>query len=185
MVLKKNMKSILLLITLSLVSFPTGDIDWLNSNGRKKLEQSISKIWKDQIITKEEIKIPLATQKLIGSKVKDQSVFKIVVDQKTEGFLFLDSKRSKFDVFDYMVLLNKDLTIKKVKILVYREDYGGEICSPAFLKQFRGKSYDSEIKLGQDIQGVSGATISCRSAISGIKIITKKAKILKKEGYLN
>ena len=179
------MKSILLIITLSLVSFPTGDIDWLNSNGRKKLEQSISKIWKDKIIKKEEIKIPLATQKLIGSKIKDQSVFKIIVDQKTEGYLFLDSKRSKFDVFDYMVLLNNDLTIKKVKILVYREDYGGEICSPTFLKQFRGKSHESEIKLGKDIQGISGATISCRSAVSGIKIITKKAKILKREGYLN
>ena len=83
-----------------------------------------------------------------------------------------------------MVLFNKDLTIKKVNILVYREDYGGEICSPTFLKQFTGKSHQSKLKLGDDVQGISGATISCRQSISGVKIITKKAKLLRDNGHL-
>ena len=83
-----------------------------------------------------------------------------------------------------MVVLNKDLSIKKVNILVYREDYGGEICSPTFLKQFNGKNYQSKLKLGDDVQGISGATISCRQSISGVKIITKKAKLLRENGYL-
>ena len=58
-----------------------------------------------------------------------------------------------------MVILNKDLSIKKVDILVYREAYGGEICSKVFLKQFYGKTSQSKIKIGDDIQGISGATI--------------------------
>ena len=32
--------------------------------------------------------------------------------------LFLDTQRNKFDTFDYMVIFNKDLSIKKADILV-------------------------------------------------------------------
>ena len=82
-----------------------------------------------------------------------------------------------------MVILNKDLSIKKVDILVYGS-YGGEICSKVFLKQFHGKTSQSKIKIGDDIQGISGATISCRAAVNGIKTLTKKALLLKDEGYI-
>jgi len=178
------MKLIAFCLTLSFITFNTGDIDWLSVNGKKKLNRTISKVWKDKTIIKREINIPIDEQKKLGLKIKDQSLYKIIIDQQIEGYLFLDSKRSKFDLFDYMVLLNKDLSIKKVNILVYREDYGGEICSPTFLKQFIGKNHNSKLKLGEDVQGISGATISCRQSISGVKIITKKARILQEKGYL-
>ena len=178
------MKTIALLLTLSFISFNTGDIDWLSNNGKKKLDRTISKIWKDKEIIKKEIIVPLVEQKKLGFKIKNQSLFEILVDKQTQGYLFLDTRRSKFDLFDYMVLFNNDLTIKKVNILVYREDYGGEICSPTFLKQFKGKNHDSKLKLGDDVQGISGATISCRQSISGVKIITKKAQLLRDKGLL-
>jgi len=178
------MKTIAFCLTICLFTFNTSDIDWLSVNAKKKLDRTISKIWKDKIIFKKEIIIPIENQKKLGFKVKDQSLYKIIIEDQIEGYLFIDSKRSKFDLFDYMVVLNKDLSIKKVNILVYREDYGGEICSPTFLKQFNGKNYQSKLKLGDDVQGISGATISCRQSISGVKIITKKAKLLRENGYL-
>lgn len=178
------MKFLLITILLTISTFHTDDVEWLSKSGQKKLEKSISKIWKNKTILKKEIIIPIEIQKEIGTKIKDQSLYKIFVDDRIEGYLFLDSKNSKFNLFDYMVLLNTDLSVKNVNILVYREDYGGEICSPTFLKQFNGKNFNSEIKLGRDVQGISGATISCRSAALGVKIITKKAKALQKEGYL-
>ena len=178
------MKILAFCLTLSFITFNTSDIDWLSVHGKKKLDRTISKIWKDKTIIKKEINIPIEEQKKMGLKIRDQSLYKIIVDNQIEAYLFLDSKRSKFDLFDYMVLLNNDLSIRKVNILVYREDYGGEICSPTFLKQFAGKSYNSKLKLGEDVQGISGATISCRQSVSGVKIITKKAKILQERGYL-
>ena len=178
------MKLLIFSIVLSLISFNTGDIDWLSKSGKKKLEKTISKVWKDKHILKEEIIISDEIQKKLGFRVKDQSLYKIIVDNQLQGYLFLDSRKSKFDHFEYMVLFNKSLKIKKVNILVYREDYGGEICSSTFLKQFIGKNNHSKIRLGYDIQGISGATISSRSTVTGVKNITKKATILQTEGYL-
>ncbi len=114
------MKLLIFSIVLSLISFNTGDIDWLSKSGKKKLEKTISKVWKDKHILKEEIIISDEIQKKLGFRVKDQSLYKIIVDNQLQGYLFLDSRKSKFDHFEYMVLFNKSLKIKKVNILVYR-----------------------------------------------------------------
>ncbi len=83
-----------------------------------------------------------------------------------------------------MVLFKPDLTINAVKILVYREDQGAEIMSGSFVRQFRGKNSFSKLELGKDIQGISGATISCRSTVEGVKKLTKRIYKLNQSGKL-
>ena len=58
------------------------------------------------------------------------------------GYAFIDKAPSKTDEFDYLVLFDENLIIKKAKVLMYREDYGGEIGSRRWLKQFIGKNAD-------------------------------------------
>ncbi len=171
----------LFIITL-FCSFSGDNTHWLNKNGLKKLEKSIFKTWGTKEVSQVSIYLPNELKKKLN--MRSNSLYKLSVQNEFKGYLFLDSQRSKFDTFDYMVILNKDLSIKKVEILVYREAYGGEICSKVFLNQFLGKTSQSKIKIGDDIQGISGATISCRAAVNGIKTITKKAVLLKEEGYL-
>ena len=171
-----------LLLVVVLCSFTHDTSHWLNKSGLKKLEKSIFKTWGTSEVNQVSIPLPSDLKKRLNMKSK--SLYKLSVNEEFKGYLFLDSQRSKFDTFDYMVILNKDLSIKKVDILVYREAYGGEICSKVFLKQFHGKTSQSKIKIGDDIQGISGATISCRAAVNGVKTLTKKAVLLKNEGYI-
>tara|TARA_B100001094_G_C17860029_1_gene636948 strand:+ start:71 stop:517 length:447 start_codon:yes stop_codon:yes gene_type:complete len=72
--------------------------------------------------------------------------------------VFIGHARSKFDTFDYMVLLDKDNTIKLVRILVYREDYGGEIGSKRWFRQWIGIKQRVNF-----VDAISGATISINS----------------------
>ena len=77
-----------------------------------------------------------------------------------------------------MVVFDMDGRIREGAILVYREAYGGEISSKRWLKQFIGKGSKDAMILNDDISGISGATISCRSATTGIKDLSDKiAKI--------
>ena len=48
------------------------------------------------------------------------------------------------------------MKLKKLRILTYRENYGGEISNKRWLKQF----LDREVN---DVQAISGATISVES----------------------
>lgn len=76
----------------------------------------------------------------------------------TDDKVFIGHARSKFDTFDYMVLLDKDNIIKLVRILVYREDYGGEVGSRRWLRQWIGVKEPKTF-----VDAISGATISINS----------------------
>lgn len=71
---------------------------------------------------------------------------------------FIGYARSKFKTFDYLVLLDKDNTIKLVKVLVYRENYGYEITSKRWLAKWIGVN-----KPRVFVDAISGATISVNS----------------------
>ena len=66
------------------------------------------------------------------SKSEKNSLFEISIDKELKGYLFLDTQRSKFDTFDYMVIFNKDLSIKKADILVYEKPTGVKFVAKYF-----------------------------------------------------
>ena len=86
----------------------------------------------------------------------NENYYYIIFDNKNIGYLCLRQAPSKHDIFDYMVVFDNSIKIKHIKILAYREDYGGEISARRWLSQF----YKREIK---DVQAISGATISVNS----------------------
>lgn len=50
-----------------------------------------------------------------------------------------------------------------VKILVYREERGGEVHQPFFTRQFHQARLDSGLHLTQTIDGITGATLSVQA----------------------
>jgi FAD:protein FMN transferase len=56
-----------------------------------------------------------------------------------------------------------------VAVMTYREAYGGEIRSRRFLQQYRGKSARDPLAPSQDIQNITGATLSARAVGRAVK----------------
>jgi hypothetical protein len=54
----------------------------------------------------------------------------------------------------------EDDVIQQVKILAYRESRGGEVRYPAYTKQYLGASLQEDYRLNQNIDGITGATLS-------------------------
>lgn len=53
--------------------------------------------------------------------------------------------------------------IDAVKVLVFRESRGGEVRHTFFTQQFIGATLDNKTKLSQQIDGITGATLSVRA----------------------
>lgn len=106
------------------------------------------------------------------------NLFKIEDTNTLIGYAYIGKAPSKTDEFDYLILLDKDLVIVKSKVLIYREDYGGEIGSKRWLKQFIGKSYNDRLMYGDNIAAISGATISVQSMTAAINNVLASIKIL-------
>ena len=94
--------------------------------------------------------------------------YKIFDSGQLLGFAFIGTAPSKTDTFEYLVVFDQSLIIKKVNVLVYREDYGGEIGSNRWLKQFVGKERITELAVGKNIAAISGATISVYSMTNAV-----------------
>ena len=92
------------------------------------------------------------------------------------GHVFLGRAPSKTDAFDYILLFDKDWSLVKAKVFVYREDYGGEIGSKRWLRQFYGYSSPKKFKIGEDIAAISGATISVQSMTRSVNHVMQHHK---------
>jgi Na+-transporting NADH:ubiquinone oxidoreductase subunit NqrC len=85
------------------------------------------------------------------------------------GWFVVDEVVGKHETITYSVGINADGTVRRVEILEYRETYGAEVAGDGWLKQFVGKNVDSPIKLGKDIDNISGATLSSKHVADGVK----------------
>ena len=90
------------------------------------------------------------------TKTLNTGIFYEILNKK--DFVFIGYSPSKFENFDFMVLFDENKKIKLVKVLKYREHYGGEIGSTRWLKQFIGMD-----KPKYFVDAISGATISVNS----------------------
>lgn len=96
------------------------------------------------------------------------------------GWLVVDQVLGKHEMITYAVGLNADGSVKQVEVLEYRETYGGEVRNAKWRGQFVGKTANDALKLNQDIQNISGATLSSRHLTDGVKRILQLYPMLLK-----
>ena len=125
-----------------------------NSHAEKRAYKTLNKHYgKEVILLETEIQVPNGTLYEVAGKTDK---------------VYIGYSPSKFDDFDYMVLFDSNNKVKLVRVLIYRENYGGEIGSKRWLKQFIGmtepKSY---------VDAISGATISVNSMKYSINKLIK------------
>ncbi|PCI93131.1 MAG: FMN-binding protein [Flavobacteriales bacterium] len=174
------MKNVWGVLILSLLFFSFD----LPRSGIKKMDKTLAKLWPEQVITKKPISLTESTRNSLSFKLDKESLFSVSNNSKSKSYMFLSKGFGKMNEFDYMVVFDKDLSILKIKVLVYREEYGGEIGSSRWLKQFKGKTDPKTMKFGHDIQNISGATISARSLTEDVKKVTRQMIELRQKGII-
>ncbi len=127
------------------------------------IHKEIKSVFGIENYTKENLSIPLDLIDSLPIKITEKNFFKIYSGNENLGYYYLGQAYGKADYFDFIVIFDSDLIVSKVKILVYREDHGGEVGSKRWLKQFIGTTAEKELKYQQDIAAISGATISAKS----------------------
>ncbi|MBA6157017.1 FMN-binding protein [Tenacibaculum sp. S7007] len=147
-------------------------------NLKKKINKEIKKTYGIENFTLTKVIVPDSVNMQLKRKVGEENLFSIQSNDQSIGYVFIDKAPSKTDEFDYLVLLDKDLIVAKTKILVYREDYGGEIGSRRWLKQFIGKTSKDKLQYEKDIIAISGATISASSMTIAVNNFLQDLNIL-------
>ena len=165
----------------------------------KSIDKEIKKIWKEINVSR--VPLLIDHSKTQHLEFNTNNAFALLNHTDTLAYLFVQRTNGcaiggctnnqinninfteRYEHFDYMAILNKDLSIKKIKILVYDGEYGYEITSKLWLKQFIGYE-GKKLEYGTDIQAISGATVSAQSITDDIQLLVAVAKKLKVLGAI-
>jgi electron transport complex protein RnfG len=98
----------------------------------------------------------------------DVYVWKVKTDGAVTGYAILDNVLGKAQPITFLVVFDPKGVVVSSCIVKYRESHGGQVKSARWQKQFVGKSSASGFKVGRDVDGISGATISVNSISRGI-----------------
>ncbi len=85
------------------------------------------------------------------------------------GYALLDNVKGKSMPITFLVMYNTQGEVAHSNVVKYREPIGGDVGRSSWLEQFIGKSNKS---VYDDIDGISGATISVHAVTKGIHKLT-------------
>lgn len=124
-----------------------------------------------------------AIEKRLGYKLtrKDYVFYVAKTGDTIDGYAFIGNQLGQHLPITYAVKLSTAGAVLRQEIMVYREQRGGEIRDKRFRQQFTGKTAADALRLGGDIDVISGATISSRAIAVGVK----RALVLFEVGILN
>ena len=161
-----------LTVTVFMGAMHSSHSDVVSKRLQKKVQKEIKNVFKIETFNLEENDFQIPTCNFLQAS----TFLEIYAQENLKGYAFIGTAPSKTDSFEYLVLLNKDLTIVKAKVLIYREDYGGEIGSKRWLSQFISKDQNSVLGYGEEITAISGATISVKSMTASINHFLQSLK---------
>ncbi len=139
-------------------------------------EEAIRSLMPDADGVKEEAVSLSDTQRerlalLINGRVSETAVTFWVGTQggRVVGYATVLNVIGKEQPITFMVAVSPEGTVMGVQIMTYRESQGSEIRSKRFLEQFTGKMLAAPLKVGRDVHGISGASLSSRSTAAAVK----------------
>jgi len=86
-----------------------------------------------------------------------------------DGYAVFDEERGQHELISFGTFFDARGEITRVEVLAYREAYGDGIRAERFRRQFVGRDATSRFRPGQEIDAISGATISSRAMCTGVE----------------
>lgn len=100
---------------------------------------------------------------------KEYVIYLAFTGERLDGYAVIDDERGQHEPITFGVKLSPEGVVERQEVMVYREKYGEEIVDPRFRAQFVGKGPRDSIRAGQDVDVITGATISSRSMAVGVR----------------
>jgi Na+-translocating ferredoxin:NAD+ oxidoreductase RnfG subunit len=85
------------------------------------------------------------------------------------GHFVLNEVIGKHEFITYAVGILPDGSVTAVEIMDYRENIGWQVKEITWRNQFTGKKINDYLEVGENINNISGATLSCKHVTEGVR----------------
>lgn len=98
-----------------------------------------------------------------------QDIWRAEKDGKLLGWFIVDNVVGKHEFITYAAALLPEGKVRGVEVMIFKETYGDQIREASWRKTLEGKTLADPFKLDEDVPNISGATLSCRNVMNGVK----------------
>lgn len=174
------MKSITIIILGLLLQVEARSNSQINFNP-KALKREISKQYQTSIYTMDEL---LIKDSATNWRTLNGKFFKLATNNNLLCYLYIGrvnscrkggcstpnplTQNEESEFFDYFIIYNSSKFISNIVVYNYEASHGQEITAKGWLKQFKGYNGSTNLNVGDDIDAISGATISVNSIVDDI-----------------
>ncbi|HET7867338.1 MAG TPA: FMN-binding protein [Burkholderiaceae bacterium] len=112
----------------------------------------------------------------------EQKVWRAESDGRLQGWFLIDEVIGKHEFITYAAAISPDGRVLGVEIMSYRETHGGQVREAAWRRHLVGKTLADPFKLDEDVPNISGATLSCRNVMDGVRRLLTLHKLFLAHG---
>lgn len=105
----------------------------------------------------------------VRQRTPTQQAWRAQRDGAMLGWFVVDEVIGKHEFITYATAISPAGSVLGVEIMSYRETHGGQIRDASWRAEFVGKTLSDPLRLGKDVPNISGATLSCRNVLDGVK----------------
>jgi len=176
--MKQSDWNALLLLPVAAIAAPAYAIDYFTA------EQAQKQIFPDaQVFKPMLVKLSSAQRDQIKSlagvrqRWEEQKVWRVEKDGKLAGWFVVDDVVGKHEFITYGVGITPDGHVVGVEVMSYRETKGDQVRDAGWRRHFVGKTLADPFKLDEDVPNISGATLSSRNMLDGVKRLLALQKV--------
>ena len=118
----------------------------------------------------------------VAQRSETLAVWRAVKDGKPLGWFIVDDVIGKHEYITYGCALSPEGKVIGIEILVYRETHGGQVRDAAWRQVFVGKTLKDKFELDNDVPNISGATLSSRNVMNGVKRLLALQQVVLADG---
>ncbi|OYY74006.1 MAG: FMN-binding protein [Gammaproteobacteria bacterium 28-57-27] len=105
----------------------------------------------------------------VKQRWEKQDVWRAEKGGQLLGWFIVDNVVGKHEFITYAAALLPEGKVRGVEIMIFKETHGDQIREASWRKTLEGKTLADPFKLDKDVPNISGATLSCRNVMSGVK----------------
>ena len=167
------------------IVMPAYSADYLTESDARKIlfPDAIEFTKKDVTLSEDQIS-KIKELSGVRQRNKNPSIAIAKSKEKILGLIFIDDVVGKHEFITYAAAVDPEGRVLGIEIMTYRETHGGEIRQESWRKNFKGKILSDPFKLDKDVPNITGATLSCRNVLDGVKRLLAIQQVLKSEKSL-
>ncbi|RLC24010.1 MAG: FMN-binding protein [Deltaproteobacteria bacterium] len=162
----------------------------------KKITKEIEKLWGIEQANIVELPIPDSIKKenyiqgkyfAVADKMNVSQIYYMYIGRvnscRAGGCSIpMDSNENfESEYFDYFILFDSAISVHLVRVFNYAATHGHEVSAKGWLKQFDGYDGTDTLRVGKNVDAISGATISVYGITEDVQLKTQIMQALNKQ----